>query len=287
MDGLIFRKVTTSDWPAIEEITRHTWDGGDYIPQVFDEWLADESGAFLAADWEGRLVAIGKVTFLTPGEAWLEGLRVAPDMRGRGIARHFTDHEIRLAKQRGAQMVRYATSSANEAIHKIACQQGMHKIAGYTGFNASAIEGPPQAHRLTSEWEQIAWRFIQQSEVYQATHGLYDTGWKWQQLTLDTLAQRTAYCWGLSEEPSACAILTQQDEERLRVGWLGGSQEKMLTVAHDLRRLAHALGCLEASVMLPDFPDLRATFQAEGFLPWEHPAEIWVFERNLNQGEAT
>ncbi len=59
---------------------------GDYIHDVFDDWLAERAGEFTAALIDDQVVAIAKLSDLGDGEWWFEGLRVDPDFRRRGIA---------------------------------------------------------------------------------------------------------------------------------------------------------------------------------------------------------
>ena len=49
----------------------------------------------------GRLAAIDKLTFMSPTETWLEGLRVAPEYRGRGLAAAMERYFIHQARGAG------------------------------------------------------------------------------------------------------------------------------------------------------------------------------------------
>ena len=42
------RPLTVEDRPAVEAIADQIWEGNDYLPAVFDRWLADEDGLFCA-----------------------------------------------------------------------------------------------------------------------------------------------------------------------------------------------------------------------------------------------
>ena len=84
------RPARPEDRPAIERICAHTWEWGDYIPEVWDDWLAEGDrgeGHALVGEVEGFVVALSKVTLQTPDQVWLEGMRVDPDCRQRhGVA---------------------------------------------------------------------------------------------------------------------------------------------------------------------------------------------------------
>src|SRR5512136_867221 len=85
---LIVRPMTMADKPAVLKISSRIWEGNDYVPLFFDRWV--EEGGFWAAELRGRLVGYGKATQLSPGEWWLEGLRVDPDCRKRGIGKELS-----------------------------------------------------------------------------------------------------------------------------------------------------------------------------------------------------
>ncbi|MGD8597084.1 MAG: hypothetical protein PVJ26_08665, partial [Anaerolineae bacterium] len=65
-----------ADRPAMERVCARTWEWGDYIPEVWEEWLADEGGLVLVGEWAGQVVALSKITFYPDGQVWLEGMRV-------------------------------------------------------------------------------------------------------------------------------------------------------------------------------------------------------------------
>src|SRR5215468_5486230 len=58
MDDLLIRQAQPQDKAAVLAFCAHTWDWGDYIPQVWDEWLADPSGCLLVAILADRPVAL-------------------------------------------------------------------------------------------------------------------------------------------------------------------------------------------------------------------------------------
>jgi len=57
------------------QISKDIWEGDDYIPEIFDKWIADPYGEFVGLFDENTLVAFGKMTYLTPTDVWLEGLK--------------------------------------------------------------------------------------------------------------------------------------------------------------------------------------------------------------------
>src|SRR5688572_105289 len=97
----VFRPVTLADRAAMLDVCATVWEGEDYLPHYFDRWVAAEGGQFTAVEVEGQVVALAKLTRIAHGEYWLEGIRVHPDYRGRGLAAALHDYHVALWKQFG------------------------------------------------------------------------------------------------------------------------------------------------------------------------------------------
>ncbi len=76
--NVLCRPARPSDTDDVMALTKTIWDGGDYIPIVWQDWLADRLGLLAVAEWEGRAVGVGKLTCITPESWWMEGLRTDP-----------------------------------------------------------------------------------------------------------------------------------------------------------------------------------------------------------------
>ncbi len=187
--NLVFRPVRADDKPRVLDITAHTWDDGDYIHEVFDDWLADPKGQFVAAELDtadaargGQVVAIGKLTDLGDGELWLEGLRVDPAHRGKGIGDALHHHQLDFARRVGGRVLRYATGQDNRASQRLGARTGFQHVASYRRLTADASLdfAPPEALAF-SDWPALqAWL---DSPLPQQAHRLYARMWKWSELS--------------------------------------------------------------------------------------------------------
>ena len=55
---LTIRPARPDDRPAMERICAHTWDWGDYVPEVWDDWLAQGGGmGVIVGELAGRVGA--------------------------------------------------------------------------------------------------------------------------------------------------------------------------------------------------------------------------------------
>ncbi|MCK4679512.1 GNAT family N-acetyltransferase, partial [bacterium] len=110
-------------------MSKHIWGGHDYMPLVWDRWLAEKKGALLTVTVDGRPVGTSKVSLLAPGEVWLEGLRLHPDHHGLGLSKRIHRATFREAAKLNPRTVRYSTWIGNEASRRIAEKNDFWQIA--------------------------------------------------------------------------------------------------------------------------------------------------------------
>ncbi len=109
-----FRRARSSDKETVLALCAKIWEGEDYLPATFDSWAADREGELSLCLASGRLVGLAKLSWLGPGEAWLEGLRKDPDSGVTGVGRALCSRFLsRLAKIEGLRYVRFSTYLQN------------------------------------------------------------------------------------------------------------------------------------------------------------------------------
>ena len=125
----VIRRLRTSDREDIAEISRNIWEGHDYLLSVVDEWLQDTTSHFYGVEVDGHIVAVGNLRLIEDGRTgWMEGLRVHPEYRGKGLANKITMHFVSEAEKLGVQRLRYTTSTENAASVNIARMAGFSRI---------------------------------------------------------------------------------------------------------------------------------------------------------------
>jgi GNAT superfamily N-acetyltransferase len=286
------RMARACDKDAVLAFCEHTFYWGDYLPLVWDEWLSEEKGQLLVATLDDVPVGVARVVLLTPTEAWLEGLRVHPQYRRHGLAAQFLKHCLDVARQRGAQVARLATTSTNAAVHKTTERAGMHRVAAAWPLEAEALaadETAPCLSRLTvRDWPWTSER-ITNGVLLAEMGGLYGAGWAWQQLTAAKLRFHLERGQVLALRDSngainAAAIIADADEDwkALPVAYVDGTNRHAEILARGLRQYAASL-CLEkVEVAIPAASPLCQTFANAGYQPeMEAEAEIWIYELDL------
>lgn len=251
---LIFRAVRAADKPRVLEFTANTWTEGDYIQDVFDEWLADPTGRFTAIELDahaaalrGRPVAIGKLTDLGEGELWIEGLRVDPAHRRKGIGEALHNYHVDLAKRVGGRVLRYATNFDNVASRLFAERTGFEHVSSYRMHVAGASIDFSLPEKLTlDDWLTLrAWL---DSPLMRSAHGLYPRAWRWSTLSEARVKAHleAGQVFGLRNESglhawSICALEEGWSEASLH--HLDGSDPASLVeMAQAMRRYASEAG---------------------------------------------
>jgi len=245
--NLVFRSVTIEDKARVLDFTAHTWgeDDGDYIQYVFDDWLADPKGHFLAAELDGQAVAIAKLTDLGEGELWLEGLRVDPAHRKKGIGEALHHRNVELARQHGGTLLRYATGEGNVASRMLGERASFQTVGRYLAHVAEASTDFASPERLSlADWPLL--RSWLDSSSLQATRRLYARAWKWMALSESRLRAHLAAgeVFGL-RDPAASGLRAWSIGE-VREGWNellwhhidGGEPSAIIELAQAMRRYA-------------------------------------------------
>lgn len=134
MDSVI-RKLREEDVPELIEIARTTWDGHDHLPDLIKHWMSDKNCIPYVMDIDGKVVSVATLKIMDQGKTgWMEGLRVHPEFRERGLAAQMTNHLVHSAAEKKIEKIRLVTASENPAPRKLAESVGMNVIGQYSVF---------------------------------------------------------------------------------------------------------------------------------------------------------
>ena len=253
----MIRRARPADRDAVFEMSRTIWGGGDYLPLVWDRWLADRQGAFLVALHEDRPIGTSKVTLLGPGEVWLEGLRLHRDYHGRGLSRQIHTATFREAKRLNPRSVRYSTWIGNEASRHIAETHGFWQIACTSWMSARTRRGKLRSRRASRADLDDVVRFVHSSGSFRATGGVMGVGWKFPGLTRRRIAalvkRGNALVMRRGGAIRAAALFDIEEVDgELCLGFVDGSDREVSALARDVLAVAKETGRKEASAMLPE-----------------------------------
>ncbi|MBU0933998.1 MAG: GNAT family N-acetyltransferase [Spirochaetes bacterium] len=300
-----FRPINSADKARILEICAKIWDGNDYLPASFDSWLADREGQFNALLHEGQLIGCGRLSYVAPGHAWLEGLRKDIDSPVKGVGRALCLYALHMLKGRtDLKSVRFATYIMDEASIKLNEQVGFKRIATATVRSkimdsAHSEYDAAKAAPLTAE-QGAGYTTNLPADTTQSWERLRTAGWfkdfifvSWRAYPVSGPADLQRYL-----EAGSCL------ECRDSAGRLCGSivywqdkAKKLLTIAGLEAESSAAAACLlyraeqdckqagftEIEAMLPDNPAVFRLFDECGYQPWEQDNDFLLYELPLTE----
>jgi hypothetical protein len=280
---LTFRPVCPEDKPRVLEITAHTWGDGDYIPEVWERWLADPTGEFTAAVQDGVVMAIAKLTWQGEGQWWLEGLRVDPARRLYGIGQAMCTYQVALVKKLGGRVVRYMTGIRNDGSHRIAKRAGFLVLARFVERVADKMDGPVEAEALTSADLDAVWTMTRESDLTRATQGIYVCDWKACEITRERVAEHLSQggVMGVRDEAGRvrawCLTHVEPDWDKLGITCLDGDTDGITALARAMRAHAGAMGKVMVETMTPPQPRVMEALEVAGYhleVDPQHPEEV-------------
>lgn len=257
-EKLNVRRARPEDRDAVLEISKGLWGGNDYLPMVWDRWVADSEGALLTVTLDGRPVGCSKITLLSPGEVWLEGLRLHPSLHGRGLSHQIHSATFREARRLNPRSIRYSTWIGNEASRHIAETHGFWLVALTSWMWGSSREsGRLKSRRAEPEDVEALFRYVRGSECYAAAGGLMGVGWKFPEISKRRLRRLVSEGLALvypkrgSIRAAALMDIGTIDDD-MCMGFVDGTTKEIALLARDAARLAALSGRSELSAMLPE-----------------------------------
>jgi ribosomal protein S18 acetylase RimI-like enzyme len=257
------RQASKEDRDAIIAFCRDTFDWGDYIEEVIDDWLDSSEGVLFVALHEGRPAGIARVAMAGPGEARFEGLRVDRQFRRLGLGNALTAACVEEARRRGARLAMITVDASNTASLSLSERAGFRRVARYrlldlgeaaetqaSGGHAAqasagaAIDGVRRATRddipalwslLPREFIFLGWEFVR-----------WSTG-----LIEDVIRRGRLWVSESTDGPCAAAVVSP-DEGAVYISGLCGQAQGMERILQSgtclaaLDRCSHAyLWCVE------------------------------------------
>jgi GNAT superfamily N-acetyltransferase len=182
------RGARSEDHEAIAAFTRETWperDGGDYIPDIYPEWIEGEGKSTLVVDAGKEIAGIVQCVLLSEDEAWCQGMRVNPAYRGTDVSKQLSYGAFDWAREQGALVARNMVFSWNSP------GLGQSRSVGFeptTEFRFAHPEPDPDAEPELDvvSGAVAAWRAWTESDTRTQLRGLaldMDESWAMSELT--------------------------------------------------------------------------------------------------------
>lgn len=261
-EDLVIRPVRPQDRDRVLELTADVWDGGDYLPRVFDQWVADPAGNFQAGELGGTLVALQRLRPIAPGIVFYEGMRVASTHRRLGLGRAMLREALAEARRSGAREVRLVTG--NPHAMRLFQAEGFARRAEFTAWTAGRVEGGDPA-RVPSPADVPRLLAQVRADPAFAAQGGVDSYWSAPVDIDEDLLRRRAEQGHLRVNGRALAGLSPTRTDRVGVNFVFGSGAQLQDLLMALRFEADADGLEGVWLAAPPGHPAVSDFAAVGY----------------------
>jgi ribosomal protein S18 acetylase RimI-like enzyme len=276
------RDVRPEDKEGILRFCRNTWPGyGDFIPKAWASWLRQRRGRFIVAELGRAKVGIAKITDFGQGEIWLEGLRVDPKYRRKGVADAINLEVTRTLSRMKPRHVRFCTARTNRASRRIGARYGFDIVARFRNYWAKARKGTPKGDFADPSLIGEIHDFIVESAFVKLSSGLIAEGWIFRQFSRRLLRvyikEQRVMVFRRAGELRGVGIYPREGyDDCLNLGFVDGDEKVIKILARNCFYLARVRGLPYCSASVPSRRFARLVEQA-GFERKESIGQV-VFE---------
>jgi GNAT superfamily N-acetyltransferase len=278
---VICRPARREDTADVIELTRTIWDGHDYVPEAWEEWLQDKEGYLVVAELAGEVVGLVKLSRLGPGEWWLQGLRVDPAHEGQHIASRLHDHLLGLWETHCGGLLRLTTYRPQ--VRHLCERTGFAVAAEFSVFISTSLgDRPPHLRRMEpGEVEARCGPALidDSAPVYSR---LIDIDWEWTAATLERLEQAAQEGQAWIGPPGYSVLALREDDEEgeplAMLSWLMSASGALANDLREFRRLGAQLGYRHVGWAAPLTEEvLQALSTARYRRAWE--GSVYLYEK--------
>jgi len=283
---LVCRPALLKDTADMLELTSHIWDGNDYLPKVWNEWLADPEGFLAVAENNGQVVGIAMLEYQQKGEWYLAGLRVHPKMEGQGIASRL--HEYMLdtwqhSHGRGAiGLVTYRPK-----VKHLCERTGFRLLCEVSVFVAPNLPEPVETFTpMAKDQVDQALALLYSSPVFDWHGKMYCHGWSWSspQPKFIEQAREQGHAWMWRDGLGVLVTGEDRDDDGIPVPFIkmvACPLEYLPEILLDYRRLATDQGYQKVNWVASLHPDLQPYLVGADFKR-EWDGALALFERMID-----
>jgi len=283
-----FRKMMMSDKEDVLRICSKIWDGHDFLPSMFDEWVKDEKGYFAAALHEGKLVGMGRITFLTETDAWFEGLRKDQDadIKGMGVAvtRHLLDA---LRNNKNLTSIRFCTYFKNMGSVKAGEKCNFKVVQAFSlkefvfekeGHKSSSPSYAPVV-RIDDQDRILA--YVHKSDFIPLSGNFQCLSWIVHSYTDELFIREfidSGQCYAIVENNEIKALTAIFYGRGFHLAFFDAENFSYAkSLLHYIHVMAHDKGQWGVEIFLPEYAKLKSWFSDFDYESWEAENDVLVF----------
>jgi len=293
---IVCRPALPLDTPGMIDLTRQIWEGEDYVPDAWADWMVDPEGILAVAESGGKVAGFGKLTRLSQSEWWMEGLRVHPDFEGRGIASRINDYLLAYWQRTGTGVVRLATVSSREPVKHLARKKGFQLLGEYSIFKA------PISNQTTNNPIKRLFQPLHPDEVLGAVDwltnpkkdrlpfGVMDLGWQFAQPKIQYFDRymKNNQVWWWKAQKGILIMVDKKDGSDIwaRIRMLACEDRDMVPFLSDARMFAGHTGYAGVTWLAPLSPRIVENLSQAGFKrDWD--SSLLIFEKHHFQRQCS
>ena len=227
--GMRLEKVEPGDKEEIKAMSSGIWDGNDYIPKVFDEWVKEEG--FYKAVFGDKIIGVCRYSRQPGGVLWLEGLRIHPDYQGKGYGSDVAGlfHHIVINKEHTA--LRFMTDVTNTKSIHLAEKRGFTTLMELYHLEFQGRGSPVEGVRRETDPEAVK-DMVFSSPEYHGYEGLYISNWEAKEFTEELLEEEVkggnCYCYVKDDELMGVLFINHHKAYgRVSIPFLAGTRDAL------------------------------------------------------------
>lgn len=287
----MIRKIKPEDKQRVLEIASKIWEGDDYLPQVFDEWVQNPNGVF-AGLWENNiLIGFGHLKYLTATDIWLEGLRKDPDLNVKGVGEKLSHYYLKiLKKDPSITSVRFSTYFDNIASIRLNEKFGFKKILylSHKELELKKVEKLKNLSKIKTakDFNKIQ-KYIECSYFLKLSKNFISKGWTVYPYSRELLKQfyDDEQILSFRENDVIKGVAIYSKVKYKNVFWISFLEaENELVYAELLQYLINLAKKQKKKIIeinLPDFPKLKKVCAKYKFESWEQENDFFLYELPL------
>jgi GNAT superfamily N-acetyltransferase len=283
---ILVRKALPSDKESLMSFIKDIWGGHDYIPQVWDDWLEDQSGRMFVVEVDGVPVGMNRVRFLGDGTAWFEGARVHPKFRGKRLASMLGENSMRVAQDRGITTFRLTSGSNNRAAHRHVARMRFRersRVSIYEPPSKRIFKPQEGVEQVEASGLAASTRMITESKEFKLGSGMYWDNLSAIGLTKETLLKLVddGSVWTSGGAIGVSRLGGEGSERWRQVCFLGGDAEGAGRIVKHVFSFERGGKDLRRFVFLPHGSKLITALRKDGF---RRDFSMVLFERRAPNG---
>ena len=244
------RNAYDADKPYVLDFCKNTFSWGDYISDVWERWKS--KGHLYVIEEDGKIVGVYNLSY-SESQTWIEGMRIHPDYRRRGLAKKMLYHAESISK---VKLFRLIIESQNLPSLQLAGSLGYEIEDKWRLYSSTPQKGPSNTRTAVS-LQEVEGLF---------TSSTYADSWQWLPLDRKTLVDliyhKRILISSANQKVCAVGIWNRYSDfpNVLQIGYISGSTDGIIDILSHTRNMAHDMGCEKVQVFAQEDLQVKAPF---------------------------